>query len=71
MSEYYTILIRLYAKTLKALPFQVDQKVGSSPQGQKALSPDHSKELADFRAETEAVLASQPGELTPEVFAPE
>jgi tetratricopeptide (TPR) repeat protein len=40
-------------------------------QGQRALSPDHSKELADFRAETEAVLAGQPGELPADVFAPD
>jgi eukaryotic-like serine/threonine-protein kinase len=39
--------------------------------GQKALGPQHSKELADFRAETEAVLAAQPDDLPVEVFAPD
>jgi hypothetical protein len=40
-------------------------------QGQKALGQQNSRELMDFRAETEAVLAAQPGDLPAEVFAPE
>jgi tetratricopeptide (TPR) repeat protein len=35
---------------------------------QKNLAPDHAKELADFRAEAEAVLAGPTGELPDDVF---
>jgi len=38
---------------------------------QKTLPAQHASELAAFRAETEAVLASQPGDLPVEVFAPD
>jgi eukaryotic-like serine/threonine-protein kinase len=38
---------------------------------QKTLPAQHANELAAFRAETEAVLASQPGDLPVEVFAPD
>ena len=38
---------------------------------QKTLSAQHTNELADFRAETEAVLAGQPDDLPVDVFAPD
>jgi DNA replication protein DnaC len=36
MSEYYNLIITFYVESFKELPFQVDQKMGSSPDKQGA-----------------------------------